>query len=491
MAARITERSDRSVLLLEAGPDYTPAALPADLADGTRNSMFDHDWGLRYTPSAEQIEVRMPRGKVMGGSSAVNTCIALRGEPEDYDEWAARGLSEWGWEGVRPYFRKLERDLDHGDSEHHSSSGPLPIRRHTESELPPWQAGFLQAAQEAGWPRCSDHNAPGAFGVGPYPMNKIDGRRISTAEAWLTPDVRARDNLTIQADTLVTRVLFSGRKVRGVEVERADGTVETIAANQVVLSGGAIQTPALLMRSGIGPRSELDRLGVTAVHNLQAVGARLLDHPGFGLFCMPMPAAKVSTSHPIIQVGLRFSSSDAAVPNDLQIQAGSFFPWPAQELPLVWVMGHLGKPVGHGFMRVNSANPHSKPTVRSFFLEHPTDRRRAAEAIQAAGEIIDVPLMRRLARPIFPRRSILRERCRIERWIRKASGSGYHPSGTVPMGEEGLSDAACDGHGRVFGVEGLRVADASLYPTIMTANTNLPTIMIGEKIGEWLQTELD
>ena len=228
IAARASEGSSHEVLLLEAGPDYPdPEQVPSDLLDGTKNSVRDHDWGFRHRPTPDQVLLVFPRGRVVGGSSAVNTCIALRGHPYDYDEWAAQGLPMWGWKQCLPAFKRLESDLDFPDSPHHGASGPIPIRRHPSSELVPFQRAFLSAARAFGFPSAPDVNAPGREGFGPHAMNKIDGVRMSAARCYLTPDVRARDNLTIVPNTLVRRVLFRDRTVVGVEVERG-GLVERI-----------------------------------------------------------------------------------------------------------------------------------------------------------------------------------------------------------------------------------------------------------------------
>ncbi len=483
IAARVTERADRAVTLLESGPDYPdPTKLPADLADGRRNSMSSHDFGYRHRPTTQQYLFPLPRGRVVGGSTAVNTCIAVRGHPEDFDEWAARGLPDWSWDACLPAFKRLERDLDFGDAAHHGNDGPLPLRRHPESELLPWSAAFLEACAELGSTPCPDANAPYTSGHGPHAMNKLAGRRISAAEAWLTPKVRGRENLSLSANTHVRRVLFSGRKVRGVEVERAGG-VEVIEASQVVLSGGAIATLGILLRSGIGPRAELERLSVTPVSVVEAVGARLLDHPGTAIVLVPHRRGMSRTDDPLIQVVYRYRSElEPLWPfADMQMQVGNCFPTPWLSVPAVTVMAHVGKPRGHGRIHFPSADPHARPRIDSMLLEDPIDRQKAVEAMERAGRLVRTRAMRDLATCVWPGQWVLSKRSRIDAWIRRSCDSGYHVSGTVPLGE------ATDGRGRVRGVEGLIVADASLMPTIPTGNTNLPTLMIGERFGEWLR----
>jgi choline dehydrogenase len=488
IAARVTERSDREVVLLEAGPDYHPAPIPRDLADGRHNSMLAHDWGYRHRPTVGQVLFPLPRGKVVGGSSAVNTCVALRGQPEDFDEWAARGLSEWSWQRCLPAFVRLERDLDFPGGELHGEDGPLPIRRARSDELVPWQAAFLGACRRLGFPACPDANAPGSHGVGMHPMNRIDGRRISAAEAFLTAEVRARNNLRIAARTLVRRILFCGRRVRGVEIEDASGA-RTLETDRVVLSAGAINTPGILLRSGIGSREELDRMGVDPVSIVPAVGARLLDHPGAAIFLRPRFGSGFSRDAPLLQTVLRHASADSAHPSDMQIQPGSKVGFPRFTLPLVSIMCAVNKPRGTGTLHFVSRDPRAKPHIESMLLEDPRDRAQAVAAMQLARDLAETPEMRELAAFFWPSRRTLADPAKIDGWIRRSCDSGYHPAGTVPMGSDDDPDAATDGRGRVRGVEGLWVADASLMPTIPAANIHLSVLMIGERFGAWLREE--
>jgi choline dehydrogenase len=319
-------------------------------------------------------------------------------------------------------------------------------------------------------------------------MNKIDGRRMGAGRCYLDARVRARENLRIQANTLVRRVLFENRKVSGVEVER-QGRIERIAARQVVLAAGAIATPGVLLRSGVGPREELARLGVERIADVPAVGARLLDHPGSAFFLLPRPGV-VDLAGPLIQVALRLRSDGSDHDNDMQIQAGMGVHLPGFSVPLVTLMCQVGKPRGVGSIRFPSADPHARPEIDSRLLEDPEDRAHAVRQLQLALDLAQQPALRRLATPVYPPAPVLRRRSWLDGYVRRISDSGYHPSGTVPMGPEGSPAAATDGHGRVRGVEGLLVADASLMPTIPTANTHLPTLMIGERFGEWLREGL-
>ena len=486
IAARITEDGARQVLLLEAGPDYPdPSELPRDLGDGRTNSMRRHDWRLTHRPTSQaMMRFPYPRGRVVGGSSAVNTCIALRGMPEDYDAWAARGLKEWSWAHCLPAFKSLETDHDI-QNEWHGDRGPLPIRRHPTDELTPWQCAFLEACERVGYPAAPDSNDPTQAGYGPHAMNRIDGRRISAAEAWLTPKVRAREGLEIQPDTLVRRVLFEGRRAVGVEVMRGR-QVEVYEAERIVLCAGAIHTPGILLRSGVGPKDQVEALGVSLVADNPAIGARLLDHPGFAFFLLPR-WGKSHRQAPLIQTVCRYTSDGSPQPNDMLLQPGNLVPFPRFKLPLVSLMGSVGKPRGVGALRWTSPNPKKRPTIALDLLAHDADRARAVDAMSRAFALVETPPMRALVRHLWPRRKILSDPARIDEWIRRSCDSGYHPSGTVPMGADDDPDAATDGRGAVRGVEGLIVADASLMPTIPSSNTHLPTLMIGERFGTWLR----
>jgi choline dehydrogenase len=473
--------------LVEAGPDYPEdAGIPADLLDGTKNSMHRHDWGFRHRPAPSQNLFYFPRGRVVGGSSAVNTCIALRGHPYDYDEWASLGLPEWSFEQCLPAFCKLEHDLDFGGPAH-GKSGPIPIRRHTRGEMSPWQHAFLDAASELGFPACPDSNAPNTQGFGPHAMNKIEGQRMSTARGYLTREVRARANLSIRPNTLVHRVRLENRKVVGLTLE-THGRVCDVSANRIVLSAGAIATPGILLRSGIGPKDVVARLGVPLVFDSPAVGARVLDHPGVALFFRPHTTD--NAHYPLIQNVLRYTSKGSSYVGDMQLQPGSFVPLPwfgGFTVPLVTLACSIGKSRSRGRLQFVSANPRARPELESRLLEDAADRARAAEGLELAYRLSSTKAMRGLAKLLWPRAEVLGNRARLEAFLWRICDSGYHPSGTVPMGRDFDRTAAVSGRGRVYGVDGLWVADASIMPTIPSANTNLASIMIGERMGNWLR----
>ena len=281
LAARLSEDPDRSVLLLEAGPDYPNFEhLPDELKYGynlVAQVSGAHDWSFtgRIAPHHTELQP-VPRGKVVGGSSAINGQLFLRGLPEDYDSWAALGNHEWAYEKVFPYFRKLERDLDIQD-DFHGTDGPIPVRRHRRESWLPFQQAFYQACVDAGFPAHQDMNHPDFTGVGPIPFNNSDGIRMSTALAYINPN-RHRLNLTIRAKLHATRILFTGKRATGVELE-SGGERFTVEGEEVILSGGTIGSPHLLLLSGVGPADHLRGHGIPVVHDLPGVGQNLRDHP--------------------------------------------------------------------------------------------------------------------------------------------------------------------------------------------------------------------
>ncbi len=478
IAARATEDPGRRVVLVEAGPDYEdPRALPKDLRDGRKNSIRAHDWGFVYQPTPVQPSILLPRGKVTGGSSAVNTCIALRGAPEDYDEWAKIGGAEWAWERCLPAFKRLERDLD-VTSDLHGDDGPIPIRRARDEDLVPIQRAFFEAVESLGYRRCEDHNDPATTGYGPHPMNVIDGVRMSTATGYLAP-ARGRPNLTIVPRALVHRVIIEGKRARGVVIER-EGRVETLTADRVILAAGSIGSPSILVRSGVGPKLVLDYLGVPVIADLPGVGQNLQDHPGALIALVPREGA-ASFEHPMIQTTMRYTAKGSAHFNDMQLQPLSFLQ--RSDLPLLFgIAAVVERSFGAGELVFTSRDPHVPPLIRPDLARHPEDLRRLTEGITLALRVAESAPVRAISYGVlWPAPGDLASEEAIAAWLPTACGSGYHPCGTTAMG------SVVDGAGKVFGVDGLIVADAGIMPSIPRANTNLPSIMIGERFGAWLR----
>ncbi len=487
IAARASEDPNMTVALIEAGPDYPdPSQTPFDLVNSHNNSYRDHDWGLSYEPTRGR-SVIFPRGRVAGGSSAVNTTIALRGVPEDYDEWAGLGNPAWAWDRVLGAFTRLERDLDFGDASYHGDAGPISIRRYPSAELLPQHAAFLESARALGYPECPDGNDPWAAGAGPQPMNKLGRLRVSCAIGYLAP-ARARPNLTIRANTFVRRLVLEGKRCTGVEVERPDGTIEGISARLVVLCAGAILTPAILMRSGIGPRAQLEALSIDVQRDVPGVGANLSDHPALSVTCLVKDPSIIDFDSPLIQTILRYTAKGSEKRNDLQIEQLSF-------------VGRKGGPAmfgiaavleyqhGRGELRLNSAAPHDAPIIENRFCEDERDVARLAGCFKDALAFTRIaPLADQIEAISFPDPTRSLDDSDIAALCRRFAGSGFHPCGTAKMGPASDPLAVVDEHGCCHSVDQLVVADASIMPSVPRANTNLTCIMIGEMVGEWLRT---
>ena len=486
IAARASEDPNRTVLLIEAGPDYSDiAATPFDLVNGHDNSYTDHDWSLSYSPTRGR-EVRFPRGRVTGGSSAVNTAIALRGMPEDYDEWASFGNPEWAWEKVLPAFNRLERDLDFGEAPWHGDAGPISIRRYPVQEMTVPQAAFLEAARTLGYPDCPDANDPASWGSGPHPMNKLGRLRVSCAVGYLAP-ARIRPNLAIRPRTFVTRLVIEGGRCVGVEARREDGVIERIEGRLVVLCAGAILTPAILMRSGVGPRAQLEALGIEVARHTPGVGQNLCDHPALSVACLARDAGHVDPALPIIQTILRYTAEGSALRNDLQIEMLTFSKR-RDGAPAFAIAGVVEYQHGRGELRLASADPDLGPIIDNRFCEDERDLERLVGCYKDVLAFARAPAIADLAADIvFPRGGEPTDD-EIAGLCQRFSGSGFHPSGTAKMGPASDPAAVVNQFGQCHGVDGLVVADASIMPFVPRANTNLTAIMIGEKVGEWLRT---
>lgn len=487
IAARASEDPNRTVLLVEAGPDYPDIAqTPFDLVNSHNNSYTDHDWGFSYAPVRGR-EIVFPRGRVTGGSSAVNTTIALRGVPEDYDEWADLGNTEWSWNKVLPAFKRLERDLDFGDRDYHGDAGPISIRRYPQQELMPQHQAFLETARLLDYPDCDDQNDPYGWGSGPQPMNKLGRLRISCAVGYLAP-ARIRPNLTIRANTFVRRLIIDHGRCVGAEVEDAEGNTERLLAGTVVLSAGAIMTPAVLMRSGLGPAAHLASLAIPVVRDLPGVGQNLCDHPALSLAARVKDKSIIDRDQPIIQTILRYTAPGSDKRNDLQIEQFSFS-GRRTDADTFGIAAVLEYQYGRGELRLRSADPKDHPLVDNRFCEDDRDTQRLVNGFKDALDFTRVgPLAEMIDELTFPDPNRDLDDEGIAALCRKLSGSGYHPCGTAKMGPAGDSMAVVDQYGCCHSVDNLVVADASIMPFVPRANTNLTCIMIGEMIGEWLRT---
>lgn len=479
LAARLSEDPARSVLLLEAGPDYEDAdALPPEIRTGPMPA-FTHDWDYHSEPGLLGRSIHLARAKLVGGCSATNATLALRGTPADYDEWSALGNDGWSFAEVLPFFRRLERDADYA-GEWHGRDGPLPIRRYRTDELTPVQEAFLEACAAAGYPRIDDHNRPGAMGAAAAPMNIIDGVRQSTALAYL-PEARRRPNLTIRPHSTVDRVLFDKRRTTGV---RLAGSADAIAADRVILAAGSYSSPAILMRSGLGPAEQLRSLGIAVVEDLPGVGENLIDHPLLGLrYAAPPPGGG---ANPFAQTLLTLESS-AGAGQDLHVFPTSAglgdSPAGASFVLFVSVM----KPLSRGRLLLTSADPAAAPRIDLGYFTHPGDMPRMIEALRMARRLARTsPLAELALEELYPGRDVPDSDADLERAVLDQVETYHHPVSTCRMGPPSDRGAVVDARACVRGVDGLWVVDASIMPAIPAANTNLPVIMLAERCAAWL-----
>lgn len=536
LANRLSARSASSVLLLEAGRDAPPGQEPADILDVYPSSYYNKaymwpalkvHWRERHNSPATGFD----QARVIGGGSTVMGMVALRGTPDDYDEWARLGAAGWAWKDVLPYFRNLESDLDFG-GELHGRDGPIPVRRAKREDWTPVAREAHAFAQMRQMPLVDDMNADFRDGYCALPMSNTTARRGSTAICYLDATVRARKNLTIATDAVVSNLLFDGGRATGV-VADVDGEQREFHAREVILCAGTIHTPAILMRAGIGPASDLRALGIDVRADLPGVGCNLQNHPVLFIGAHLRPAARQQVALRTLQVScFRLSSGlPGCVPTDLFIHLQSKSSW--NELgeqianfgPVLW------KPFSRG--RVSLAP--DRMFVEFNFLADERDLERMKFGFLWTEELLSSPGMRALYGGPFPVRFTdrlrrLNQKTRANAWkasvvarllnlnpalsdyglrlltggarslaelvdddqlltehVRQNVAGTFHVSGTCRMGPRDDPDAVVDPQGRVHRVAGLRVADASIMPTVPRGNTNLPTIMIAEKLAAAMQ----
>lgn len=492
LAARLSEDAATRVVLIEAGP-VGPLPDDADLLSNVSFALTARDWGMSAAARPER-QLAYPQGKALGGGSSVNGALAFRGAPGDFDGWAARGNPSWSWDQMLPAFIALEHDLDLGaTSPIHGSDGPVPVVRWSDDELLPIQRAFRDECLALGLPWTADHNAPDATGVGAFPMNRVDGRRISTALGYLLP-ILDRPNLEILGRTQVIKVdIVDGRAV-GVQIRR-DGSTESIAAGEVVLSSGSIHSPATLLRSGIGSAQALAELGIDCVVDNPNVGANLVDHPGVFLFYAPGRIPVVAPD-PQFQIGARYTSAAATVPDDMFLSMMNY--WDLTDSPDF--RAHLGvdavlvltcgvhEPRSRGRVTLSSTDPTVAPTIDLNLLDDDADTARLVEGMRRAATIASSEAMADFVdRRLLLDDATLDDDARLADYVRSVVAPWYHPVGTCRMGPADAGDAVVDDQLRVHGIEGLRVADASIMPSITRAPTNLTSIAIGERAAQLLR----
>ena len=503
LAARLSEDPGTRVLLVEAGRDMRSADTPEHISIPNPMAAIgddDYRWPKLLARRTERQQPRLLwRGRAMGGSSTINGQIAIRSVPDDFDRWEAAGCRGWGWADLLPYFCKLETDKNFPDEPYHGASGPIPVFRAPIKAWGPVDRALREAALGLGYGWCEDHNAPQGTGVSPYAINSVAGRRVSTNDGYLEP-ARGRANLTIVGEAVVEALAIEGNRphASGVRVRTGHEVRTPRATREVILCAGAIHSPAILQRSGIGPGPLLRRLGIPVVAD-RPVGAVLLDHPIVGALLHLRPHARVDTlMHRHTNCCLRYSSGLAgAGENDMIMIAGNLAgsllsksgPTPAQGRIAVsvyqaWSEGHV---------RITTPDPATDPAVEERMLSDGRDlarlrdgvrRLRAIclhEGVQAVAEraeygVSGVPMEQEL------------EGAALDDWLFAECSDAQHASGTCRMGDPADPRAVVDPQCRVVGCTGLRVVDASVMPEVPRANTHLTTVAIAERMADLLRT---
>ncbi len=548
LASRLTERSANRVLVCEAGEDTPPGREPKEVLNSYSGTAYLNNRFLwkelkvstevvshNNDPTAPKPRLRKyEQARVLGGGSAINGQMANRGAPTDYDEWETRGATGWKWDNVLPYFKKLERDLDF-DNEWHGQDGPIPVRRVPEAQWPGHARALKQAFIRAGYKELADQNGHFEDGFFPVTISNANEQRVSAAIGYLNAEVRKRPNLTISTDTQVTELIFEDLKCVGVKA-RVSGRTTEFRAREVILSSGAIHSPAHLMRAGIGPAGHLRDLDIPVRHALSGVGQRLMDHPSIALAAFLKPAARVTNKETRrhLFIGARYSSHiGGAPPGDMFVVGATKTSWHAVGEQIGTFILFVNKTFSEsGQVRLQSRNPSDEPAVEFNLLSDRRDLERIADGIKRLAPIYEDPAMQQMIANPFPAsysdkvrqvgeintknkilttimaklldgpgflRKILIEKLimegftmdgvrndedEAESFIRKAAVGVWHASCTCRMGARDDPMAVTDPNGRVRGVGGLRVVDASIFPVVPCANTNFPTIMTAEKVAD-------
>ncbi len=526
LAARLSEDPERSVLLLEAGP--VPAStdeFPRELLDaGTvRGAMPGHpdNWSFmgHLTPS---LPYSIARGRILGGSSAINGAYFIRARKQDFERWSAGGNDEWTWERILPLYRRLERDLQYGESAVHGGSGPMAVSRPGQDH--PATVAFANAAAELGFTPEPDKNDQGDPGYGPVPMNAVDGVRLNTGIAYINP-IRGRQNLTVQGGSYVRRVVFDGTRAVGVEVLK-HGVVSVIEAGEVVLSAGGVKSPHLLLVSGIGPRAELERFGIPVVSDRPGVGSDFSDHPDIAVGWKPRRRVVDYSTTQSMANCLNFTATGSEFAGDLEILpvikpmgylltgsaegaasgAGAFLRHPIRAFRAMRGVSlrRFSQQVAHqgdlaflvavqaetsrGQITLESADPDVQPRIDYNYLSTESDLRRMREVIRTTVRLLRTdayrPLFRRLTELTD---AILGDDDALDDWMLRHLGTAIHLCGSAKFGSVDDPAAVVDQYGRVHGVVGLRVADTSILPTAPTRGPAATAVLIGELIATFMR----
>lgn len=514
VAGRLARDPDRRVLLIEAGGrDWNPL-LRVPLMTGVLLRGRHANWFYHSEPEPGLGGRRLfwPRGKVLGGSSAINGMVWTRGVPADYDGWAQRGLPEWSWEQVLPAYREIEAYWA-GASEWHGASGPQPVTR--LSALHPLSEAFLSAGCAAGHPVSEDFNGPSPEGVGQYDFTIRNGRRVSSAAAFLHP-LRERPNLSVLTGAHVLRIMIERGRARGVEILKGGRRIVCHADGEVVLSAGAVNSPQVLMLSGIGPADALTSHGIDVVADLPGVGKNLQDHL---LVRVEHACTEPITLHALLRADraaaalLRALVTGTGPAARFPLEVGAFLRSdPAREVPdlqahflpglstaalrMPFAPARPGS--GHGFFAniyqlrpesrgeilLRSADPLAAPLIRGNYLSSPADLAALRAGVRLLREIFAQAPFDRWRGPERAPGPARQSDADLDAWIRASADTVFHPVGTCRMGTDPM--AVCDGTLRVRGVENLRLADASVMPTMPGCNTHAPSMMIGARAAGFI-----
>jgi choline dehydrogenase-like flavoprotein len=485
LAARLSADAKRQVLLLEAGPSFTPDSYPTVLTDANvvaGSPTFDWQYHTEDTARLGH-NIPVPRGRVIGGSSAVNAAVAMRARPADFARWAKRGIDKWSWTEVLAAYKALE-NTPTGDDAWHGRSGPFPIRQRRAEENTPSMRAFVEASTAIGLKHVSDFNGATQYGVGPYPLNVVDGVRINTGMAYLTSAVRARANLAIRGDAEVDGVIIKGKRAVGVKL--VDG--EVLSADEVILAAGVFGSPAILLRSGIGPSQHLSELGIATIADLP-VGNRLQDQPFFyNVYALKREANAMKPAAGAII----WTRSQTAEPGDLDLHISGTHLIDPNASPTggaIVLACAVTLPKSIGRLRLSSRDPHVAPHIRYNFFDDPNDLDRLLEAVQLSRKIGQTaPFSDLIDHEMAPGNTVDNDEALRANIV--ANIAAYlHGTSTVPMGADSDPTAVVDAWGKVRGVEALRVVDASILPEIPSVGTNVTTIMLAERTAAKLLGE--
>jgi choline dehydrogenase len=494
LAARLSEDPGRRVLLVEAGsdhPDFAQAPAPVRVAVGgvaVTEGFGRLDWGYTGRGSALGGVIAIPRGRVMGGSGAVNGCIFLRGLPEDFERWARLVGPGWGWEHMLPAYRAIEADPV-GDEAAHGREGPFPVFRYPRVEWSVTQAAFEAACLDLGYGATPDHNAADAMGVSALPLNQEDGLRWGPARALLDAAVRARPNLTLRADTRALGLAIRDGRVHGVHARDAAGT-SLLQAGETILAAGAVGSPHLLLLSGIGPAADLRRLGIKVVADVPGVGSGVRDHPKAWIEWRLRDGVPGSLADPVLQLSTRYTASGSDLRGDMMLYPNSIVPGPQEGTLGFRIEAVNNLQLSAGRLALRSADPDVPPDIDLRLLAEERDRDRLVDAIERSLALAETPALRAVCEDLVrPDVADPTDRRALADYVERTVMTGQHISSSCPMGHDDDPMAVVGGDGRVRGIGGLRIVDGSIMPDSVRANTHATILAMAELMAGRIRAE--